>query len=817
MKKFYVRILLILFLVLSLFYGQITSAQSTSISIDSNFDSGNLLSVTQIAPGEYNFELNPYNFWGIWFHFRVVNAKDSTVTFHLTNVEHDWLTWDVFSPFVSPDWENWDEISNHSFDDPIYSFTYTFQTDTAYVCTHPAFTTTMMTEYLDEIESHPYVVDRQVITNSVQGRPIEKIVLTDPSYPNDEKLGVWMISRQHASELPGWYVMQGLINWLLSDDPEAMAVMQHMIFNVIPMMNPDGVYAGKYRTNSLDIDLNRQWDNADPDTEPSVYAVVDLVEQWVNEGKDFSLFLDFHSTRSGRTCFNYRYAYSTVPDIISQTYYDNQEAFLNLLNEYCPLFSTNTDRGIIDGDWGTVSSITYITSNYQYQNPKFVCITYEGINVPVDHGIYAGQPMTIELEHLNGKGFGKAIYHNYIESKWQSLGSETNNNLIGVDAISEQAAWIGGFNGTVLRTDDSGNTWNDVWTLPDTLNVYNIEGLDANNALVSAWSEEFSTTFIFKTNNGGLSWQKTYEQTNGFIDDITMFTPTEGMAIGDPVDGIWTIIETHDGGNTWTPIPNAPGANENEFGYRNGVIWISESTGWIGTNGSRAYCIQDGGMVWTEVQIPSLSDVRTLAFNKTGIGMAVSWSGELARTNDAGESWEEIASPFNGNTSYIVSQADVFWLMIDNLIFISTDNGLNWELETSTNTSLNHLDLITNEYGTYGLAVGENGHILKYVNDRIVTKVNESIVIPEEYILNQNYPNPFNPNTIITYSIMAQSHVVIKVFDIVGRDITTLVNKEQTAGKYRIEFSGKELSSGIYFYQIQTKDFVQTNKMMLLK
>ena len=250
-------------------------------------------------------------------------SEHLTITFHLTNVEHDWLAWDVFSPVVSPDWQHWDHITNHSFDGQVFSFTYTFETDTAFVCTHPAFNTGMMTAYLDEIELHPNLVDRQIITNSVQGRPVEKITLTDPDYNDDNKLGVWIISRQHASELPGWYTLQGLIDWLLSDDPEAISVMQHMIFNIVPMMNPDGVYLGRFRTNSLDIDLNRQWDNADPDSEPSVYVLTQLVEQWVNDGRDFSLFLDFHSTRSGTTCFNYQFDAFLVPEHISQTYHDN--------------------------------------------------------------------------------------------------------------------------------------------------------------------------------------------------------------------------------------------------------------------------------------------------------------------------------------------------------------------------------------------------------------------------------------------------------------------------------------------------------------
>jgi hypothetical protein len=172
---------------------------------------------------------------------------------------------------------------------------------------------------------------------------------------------------------------------------------------------------------------------------------------------------------------------------------------------------------------------------------------------------------------------------------WQIQNSGSANNLIGVDALSEQIAWIGGLNGTVLQTDDGGNTWNEVWGLSDTLHIYNIEGLDADNALVSAWSEDSSTTYIFRTNDGGLSWLSVYEQAYGFIDDITMFNQTEGVAIGDPVGGFWTILKTTDGGHTWLPIPEARAALENEYGLRNGVTWVSEFTGWVGTTGPRAY------------------------------------------------------------------------------------------------------------------------------------------------------------------------------------------------------------------------------------
>ena len=83
--------------------------------------------------------------------------------------------------------------------------------------------------------------------------------------------------------------------------------------------------------------------------------------------------------------------------------------------------------------------------------------------------------------------------------------------------------------------------------------------------------------------------------------------------------------------------------------------------------------------------------------------------------------------------------------------------------------------------------------------------------------LSQNYPNPFNPTTMIQYSIPKTSMVSIKVYDILGRQVETLVNGQKVAGNYSVQFNGSNLSSGIYFYRIESGDFVQTKKLVLLK
>ena len=88
---------------------------------------------------------------------------------------------------------------------------------------------------------------------------------------------------------------------------------------------------------------------------------------------------------------------------------------------------------------------------------------------------------------------------------------------------------------------------------------------------------------------------------------------------------------------------------------------------------------------------------------------------------------------------------------------------------------------------------------------------------PIDFYLSQNYPNPFNPSTKINYSVPEYGLVTIKVYDVLGYEVATLVNKEQVAGSYEVDFNAARLSSGIYFYKLQSGSFIETKKMILLK
>jgi hypothetical protein len=98
-----------------------------------------------------------------------------------------------------------------------------------------------------------------------------------------------------------------------------------------------------------------------------------------------------------------------------------------------------------------------------------------------------------------------------------------------------------------------------------------------------------------------------------------------------------------------------------------------------------------------------------------------------------------------------------------------------------------------------------------------ITSVDGADGLPHEFRLSQNYPNPFNPVTIIQYELSNEVQVILKVYNVLGREVTTLVDETQQAGLYHVQFDGAGLASGVYFYRLSTSGFVQTKKLVLLR
>ena len=125
-------------------------------------------------------------------------------------------------------------------------------------------------------------------------------------------------------------------------------------------------------------------------------------------------------------------------------------------------------------------------------------------------------------------------------------------------------------------------------------------------------------------------------------------------------------------------------------------------------------------------------------------------------------------------------------------------------------------NLNTGNY-SYRLKQIDNDGKFEYSNSVFVEINNQ----PQEFALYQNYPNPFNPSTRIQYQVSSIAHVTLKVYDVLGNEISTLVNEEQPAGSYEVEFDAssgiQNLASGIYFYQLKAGGFNVSKKMLLLE
>jgi hypothetical protein len=104
-----------------------------------------------------------------------------------------------------------------------------------------------------------------------------------------------------------------------------------------------------------------------------------------------------------------------------------------------------------------------------------------------------------------------------------------------------------------------------------------------------------------------------------------------------------------------------------------------------------------------------------------------------------------------------------------------------------------------------------------FVGNATVTSVEINDELPNQFTLEQNYPNPFNPNTAISFQLSAISNVTLKVYDILGNEITTLVDMRLNAGKHKVEFDASKLASGVYIYNLTAGSYTDSKKMLLLK
>ncbi|MFZ4591449.1 MAG: YCF48-related protein [Ignavibacteria bacterium] len=363
---------------------------------------------------------------------------------------------------------------------------------------------------------------------------------------------------------------------------------------------------------------------------------------------------------------------------------------------------------------------------------------------------------------------------------------------------------------------------------------------------------------VLKTTNGGINWMNIPNPSingGGILSSIF------------PVDSLYcyvsgghdVILKTTNGGANWIEISNG---NPNG-GIFNGVHFLNRDTGWF-CGSSRVLRTTNGGLTFdTALTISFNSDIYFRNFNE---GLYCT-AGKVYKSTNSGMNWFNTNVPTNGwnyefrklsvvNNQYvsIIGTGDPFyrstdfgttWQCLDSIksyppstmqavafsnintgwvggsygyLYKTTNGGYNWYRQnTGTNQAFWGSIYCFNDSVVWG--VGGAGKIMHTTTGGqwLVGVSNNENEVPLKYSLSQNYPNPFNPSTNIKFDVLSLSSVKIIVYDMIGREIQTLVNTKLTAGTYETTFDGSKLNSGVYFYKMVTNDFTLTKKMLLIK
>jgi hypothetical protein len=245
------------------------------------------------------------------------------------------------------------------------------------------------------------------------------------------------------------------------------------------------------------------------------------------------------------------------------------------------------------------------------------------------------------------------------------------------------------------------------------------------------------------------------------------------------------------------------------------------------TSGSQVYRSTDAGTTYTNVTSglptrtitsiyvhPDSSNVAVITFSGFG-------AGKVYKTTNGAGSWINISgnlpdSPVNDVLIYYPGiSTSIYYAAMDIGVFFTDNYGTTWaELADGLpNTVAMHLDY---HQATNRLRIGTHGRGV-WETDNPVGLISYNNEVPSSYSLGQNYPNPFNPVTNIRYSIISAGFVKLAVYDMLGRELKSIINENQKPGTYTAQFDASKLTSGVYFYRLETRDFVETRKMILVK
>src|ERR1035437_1985244 len=382
----------------------------------------------------------------------------------------------------------------------------------------------------------------------------------------------------------------------------------------------------------------------------------------------------------------------------------------------------------------------------------------------------------------------------------------------GSNGRGNTSIFAGTFPSGVFLSTNSGSTWT---ALNNGINSINISALTISGRNIFAGG----STGAFLSTNNGASWSYIGLMNTGEV--VALLAATTGTNDTVILAGTWNgLYHSTDNGGSWvntglTYDVTALAVSPKDMG---GINIFA------GTRGGGIFLSTDKGASWKSENtgLPLFSNISALSFSGANLFAATDYA--LYLSSDNGMSWGPTGLRTPANTFIYclaispnpTGDADIFVGTNDEGVLVSNNNGVTWH---SANTGLTdtcvYSIVISGSYLFAGTNL--NGVWKRQLSELTSVQETTPTQIPKHFSLSQNYPNPFNPITIINYQIPKPGLVTLKVYDILGREVTTLVNENKIAGTYDFTFNASRFTSGVYIYQLRVNDFVSSKKMILLK
>lgn len=402
-------------------------------------------------------------------------------------------------------------------------------------------------------------------------------------------------------------------------------------------------------------------------------------------------------------------------------------------------------------------------------------------------------------------------------AQWQTYQVTSVIRFWDVNVVAPELIWACGDSSVVMRSSNGGQNWQMVNSGLSGLDFVQMFALDENRAWVSAGMRLFATT------NGGANWNEQFFTPTKYVNRIHFFNSSTGFLLADQNDSIVGYFVTRNGGMNWDRPTSAPviGSFPNCWISDNGANCLDSNFIWFVVKGapnvySRFFKLSGGlNGTWQSYNIGITPGQYSYASFKNALtGLVVSVPGKILKTVNGGINWQFLSdNPLQNVHRDLTIIPGTDWVLLNTIteISMSFDLGITWPV-VNDYVRMNYNDA---KDTTSIWISGNNGQLLKY-NFNYIGINPIGTQIPLDFMLYQNYPNPFNPSTEIKIDLPRSGNLKFEVFDLLGKTVYEF-NEFRPAGTYVLTFGPGKLSSGLYFYRIQSGANSITRKMILLK